>query len=658
MSDLDDMLPVFLEEARENLELLGLSLLALEQAPGNSGAVNDAFRAAHSLKGMAAAMGYSKLTQVTHALEQLLDGARSGSMDVNAAAITSMLEAVDACTALVANIENEGAESFDIGNLVELLLESHGEGDDPPAALPTDRFVPDAATCTRFDGQGMPVLRLTGRVAATSLMPSVRAFAALTHLEMLGTVLGSNPSLDAMEHGELADHGRFEAWIATDREPDEVAATLLSSVEIDDATCTRHAPDGASPTPTGLRLGDALASSLHRGSTVRIDAERLDHLMHSVGELLVRRSHVESLADARDDHELRDAVDALGRAAQEMQTLVMDVRMIAVDSVFRRLPRLVRDLSLQLEKDVNLQISGGDTELDRTVIDLIGEPLVHLVRNAIDHGIESPAERVDRGKAPQGTLAISAVAEGGSVVIRVRDDGSGMRPDAIRSAAVRKGVIASADAAAMSDEDALQLCFEPGFSTRTTVTEISGRGVGLDAVRASVRSIGGDVVANSSDEGTIMTIRLPLTLAIVQALLVRVGSDVYGVQSSRILATLARGEELEHSVAGRRTIVFRDQISQLVTLHQLLDAGIDVPSIHTGTHVVVVETGSGPLGFIVDDVVDQVEIVTRPLPPAVRASPLISASAVLGNGEVAFVLDTEALGTSATHRGHQHARTA
>jgi two-component system chemotaxis sensor kinase CheA len=639
---MDDMLPIFLEEARENLELLGLSLLSLEQSPGYTGAINDAFRAAHSLKGMSAAMGFAGLTSVTHALEQLLEGVRSKTAAATPALVTAMLEAVDACTALVAEIETSGSEALEVGELVTSLTGFETEmGSEAPIQ---DVAVPDVDTCHHFADLGTPIVYLTAATAPESLMPSVRAFTTLSNLETLGTLVASNPTLESLETGDLPD-GLFEAWIATSHSPVEVAAAARSCTEIVAADAQTFTPTGADSTVrrSDLNAPNAVTAALQRGSTVRIEAERLDHLMRSVGELLVRRSHIEALSELRGDPELSDAVDALGRAAQEMQSLVMDVRMIDIDTVFRRLPRLVRDLTLQLGKDVHLQISGGDTELDRTVIDLIGEPLVHLVRNAIDHGIESPDVRVSKGKPGQGTLAISATAEGGFVLMRVRDDGSGMRPDSIRAAAVRKGVISSAEAAQLSDEDALQLCFEPGFSTRTTVTEISGRGVGLDAVRASVRSIGGDVIANSSDEGTIMSIRLPLTLAIIPALLVRVASHIYAVQSSRVTATLARSETTQHSIANHPTIVFRGTVTPVIDLREALDTSPEQRG--DATHIVVVETGNGPLALVVDDVVDQNEIVTRPIPAAVAASDLISASAVLGNGDVTFVLDTEALAT-------------
>jgi two-component system chemotaxis sensor kinase CheA len=377
--------------------------------------------------------------------------------------------------------------------------------------------------------------------------------------------------------------------------------------------------------------------------TVRVDAERLDALMHSMGELVIHRTAVEALTGSLEVPGLQQAMQELTRSSQALQSMVMQVRMIPVDVVFLRFPRLVRDLSGKLAKEVKLNLVGSETELDRTVVDALGDPLVHLVRNSLDHGLEGVEERVAAGKPEVGTLEISARHSGGSVVIEVRDDGRGINPEAVARKAVERGLIDSAAAAEINMKAAVELLFAAGFSTAETTSDISGRGVGMDAVRTKIRELGGEVILDSvQGEGTTAQIRLPLTLAIVSALHVDVAGGPYAIPLDRVERTLRLAEQTVRSVAGRRMLVLDDGVLQLLD-------GTDVFGRQpTGEHefVVIVRAQEQRLALSVDDLIGQRELVTRPLPPAVSGEP-VSGGAALADGRIALIVDCDALGACA-----------
>jgi two-component system chemotaxis sensor kinase CheA len=395
----------------------------------------------------------------------------------------------------------------------------------------------------------------------------------------------------------------------------------------------------AVPEVAALKAAAPKTSSAAR--TVRVDAERLDALMHSMGELVIHRTAVEALTSALDVPGLQQAMQELTRSSQALQSMVMQVRMIPVDVVFLRFPRLVRDLSGKLGKEVKLNLVGSETELDRTVVDALGDPLVHLVRNSLDHGLEGVEERVGAGKPEVGTLEISARHAGGSVVIEVRDDGRGINPEAIARKAVERGLIDAQAATEINMKSAVELLFSPGFSTAETTSDISGRGVGMDAVRTKIRELGGEVTLDSvHGEGTIAQIRLPLTLAIVSALHVDVADGPYAIPLDRVERTLRLSEQTVRSVAGRRMLVLDDGVLQLLE-------GADVFGRQpTGPHefVVIVRAQEQRLALSVDDLIGQRELVTRPLPSAVSGEP-VSGGAALADGRIALIVDCDALGT-------------
>jgi two-component system, chemotaxis family, sensor kinase CheA len=659
--DTSEYMPMFLAEAQEHLQELNLAVVRLEEDPRDRETVDEIFRAAHSLKGMSATMGFAQIAKLTHEMEDVFELLRQRGEGLTREAIDTVLACLDALTGSFESIEADGEEALDPTPLVERL---HGlvrartaeQELERVATTPVPSVVLDTAARER-------VLHVVAVLDDQVLMPAVRAHMVFAALGEHGELIATAPPVDDIEQ---FSGQRVEAWIASEHEEAAVTATAsgisdVVAVEIDEVVAEQPIPlaapvvapevvsvpepapaDEAAPAAAAAvpaRAASSKASSAAR--TVRVDAERLDALMHSMGELVIHRTAVEALTSSLDVPGLQQAMQELTRSSQALQSMVMQVRMIPVDVVFLRFPRLVRDLSGKLGKEVKLNLVGSETELDRTVVDALGDPLVHLVRNSLDHGLEPVQERVAAGKPEVGTLEIAARHSGGSVVIEVRDDGRGINPEAVARKAVERGVIDAQAASEITMKAAIELLFAAGFSTAETTSDISGRGVGMDVVRSKIRELGGEVILDSvQGEGTTAQIRLPLTLAIVSALHVDVAGAPYAIPLDRVERTLRLSEQTVRSVAGRRMLVLSDGVLQLLD-------GADVFGRQpTGEHqfVVIVRTQEQRLAVSVDDLIGQRELVTRPLPTAVSGEP-VSGGAALADGRIALIVDCDALAT-------------
>jgi len=516
---------------------------------------------------------------------------------------------------------------------------------------------------------GSRLLHVTATLSDQVMMPAARALMVLTALAEHGELVGSVPEQETVESFQ----GRqIDAWLVSSHEEDEISrraeavsdVVALTIVELDPSVAAaaeqvgeadveeadaeeadaegepepEHEAEPAHPAPAEQPTGGAGANSPAR--TVRVDAERLDALMHSMGELVIHRTAVEALTAGVEIPELQQAVQDLTRSSQALQAMVMQVRMIPVDIVFLRFPRLVRDLSTKLNKEVELKLTGKETELDRTVVDALGDPLVHLMRNALDHGLEHPEEREAAGKPRVGTVEIAARHAGGSVVIEVSDDGHGIDPQAVARKAVERGLI-DADAADSIDmRGALELLFSAGFSMANVTTDLSGRGVGMDVVRSKIRELGGEVVMDSTPGvGTTAQIRLPLTLAIVAALQVDVAGAPFAIPLDRVERTLRLSPNMVRSVAGRRMLVLEDSVLPLLEGAATLGR----EPIREHELVVIIRGQDRRLGLAVDELVGQRELVTRPLPSVVSDGEPVSGGAVLADGRIALIVDCDAL---------------
>jgi two-component system chemotaxis sensor kinase CheA len=496
-------------------------------------------------------------------------------------------------------------------------------------------------------------------------MPAVRAYMVLSALAERGEMIASRPAAD---HVEAFAGFTVDAWLVTESGEDELLAIASSVPDVAGVSAGLEAaavgadelvalpadagdedvPPGVAtvagapaPAPAAARPAAGGHGARKGATTVRVDAERLDQLMHWMGELVLHRTQAEELAAQADVPGLSQAMQELQRTSQALQQLVMQVRMMPVEAVMLRFPRLVRDLSTKLDKQVELTLVGQETELDRTVIDALGDPLVHLVRNSLDHGLEGPEERAAAGKPPTGTLEISARHAGGNVVISVRDDGRGIDPARVAAKAAERGLIPADAIEAIDQRQAAELLFHPGFSTAETTSDISGRGVGMDAVRTTVRGLGGEVLFQSElGVGTTAQIRLPLTLAIMVALLVEIDGRPFAVPIERVERTVLLADHAMRSIAGARMLVVGDDVLPVV------DGGTRLgprPTPEAG-HAVILRAGERRLALAVTRLVGQRELVTRPLPPQVAEHAALTGGAVLSDGAIALIVDTDALG--------------
>jgi two-component system chemotaxis sensor kinase CheA len=642
--DTSEYMPMFLAESREHLEQLNLAIVRLEKNPKDPPTVDEIFRIAHSLKGMSATMGFAKIAELTHAMEDVFELLRQRTTGLKTEAIDTVFACLDALSQAVESIEADGQEALDPEPLVTRLRSlvrprtREQELSRVGAVRP-----PDAAALDAAQAAGARVLHVRVKLNEDTLMPAVRAHMVLAALTEHGEVVSSNPAPDGLE---LFDGRQIDAWIATDHDQDSVGQAAggvseVSTVDVAQLDPKQVAEAPAEPQAVDPAQHPAPSPGATRATrTVRVDAGRLDSLMHLMGELVIHRTAVDALAAGLDVPGLQQAIQELTRSSQALQAMVMQVRMIPVDIVFLRFPRLVRDLASKTGKEVKLELVGSDTELDRTVVDAIGDPLVHLVRNAVDHGLESPEEREASGKPPHGTISLVASQAGGSVIIEVRDDGRGIDPAAIGRKAASLGLIDAQAAADIDLRTAIELLFAPGFSTSEVTSDISGRGVGMDAVRAKIRQLGGEVLIDSEPgSGTAAQIRLPLTLAIVSALQVEVAGAPFAFPIDRIERTLRLSDGTVRSVAGRRMLVLDDDVVPLV---DCAEAFKRTPAAEP-QFVVIIRAQDRRLAVAVDDLVGQRELVTRPLPPIVSDEQPVSGGATLADARIALIVDCEAL---------------
>jgi two-component system chemotaxis sensor kinase CheA len=638
--DISEYLPMFLAEGREHLQELNLAVVRIEERPDDQETVDEIFRIAHSLKGMSATMGFAGMAALTHEMEDVFELLRQRKGGLPREAIDVLLECLDALSAAVDAIDESGEEQIEPAALVTrlkgLVRERDAVEEPEPAAAEPPFDLAELA-------DGRRVVQVSATLSEDVQIPSVRAYMVLAALAELGETLHCVPAPDDVE----AFGGReIDAWMVSERADAELASVVSSVSDVAHVAVTEAVSDAAVDTGEIDAPKEAAPKAKAHGkgsSTVRVDAERLDQLMHFMGELVLHRTQVEALAADADVPGLSQAMQNLTRTSHALQAMVMQVRMIPVEAVFLRFPRLVRDLSTKLGKHVELELVGKDTELDRTVVDALGDPLVHLIRNSLDHGLEGPEERVRAGKPATGTLHLSARHAGGNVVIEVRDDGRGIDPAKVAAKAAERGIIA-ADAVETTDmAKAVELLFHPGFSTADVTSDISGRGVGMDAVRTTIRELGGEVLMTSEQgEGTVAQIRLPLTLAIMAALLVEADGRPFAIPLDRIERTVRLADHTVRSVAGSRMLVMRDGVLPIVDAAQRF-GGSPAPDAE---YAVVVRSANGSLAVTVTTLFGQRELVTRPLPPEVAENSALSGAAVMSDGQIALIIDCDALETS------------
>jgi two-component system chemotaxis sensor kinase CheA len=670
-------LSLFLAETAEQLAEVERCLIQLEEGADPTELVAELFRNAHSLKGSAAAIGHHRMASLAHALESAMERHRTGGAPVTAEHTDVYLSVVDALSRLSEEVTSGEASSVELDDYVRLLA-STGQGAAAPsqtavAAAPSQPAV--VATPTQpADGTAV---ELAVSFRPDEPMAVVRAIQLLLHASELGTVVAAQPSMADLEqdrfsgelrltmHSELDQDALVEGLCAV---PGVAAVALaeLAAQPAEDAAAVKSAPPVAAAAPAEGAEERAAAKGVQ---TVRIDVARLDALMALVGELVIDRTRIAQIAarlEARYGgdgavEELSTAATHLERISSDLQAEVMKSRLLPVDTVFSRFPRLVRDVARRLGKDVHLEITGRETELDRSVIEEVSDPLVHLIRNAIDHGIEAPEAREAAGKPRTGSIRLSARHEESHIVVELEDDGKGIDPQSVAAAALARGLVGEESLARMSDQEKIDLIFLPGFSLAQGVTDLSGRGVGMDVVRSNVQRLKGSVAIRSvRGKGTCMTVKLPLTLAILRALLVGVAGQRFAIPLTAVVETLRLRDIALRRMSGADVVRVRGDVLPVVRLQEALRLGAGAhaedgppdgqPSIGRNErgYVVAVQTGSRQFGLIVDELIGEQEIVVKPIGSLAGDVVGISGATILGDGRVAPILDVNALIQDAT----------
>lgn len=700
--DVSQYLEIFIDESKEHLQSLSDQLMILEKEPDNSDTINEIFRAAHSLKGMAGTMGYKRMQNLTHDMENVFSEVRNGNMKVNSSLVDVLFQCLDALEEYVSNIqETQDEGTNDNEPIIKALNEfiaSEGR-DDAPAEQ--EAFSQSTEEEAKLENNGKIVLadfeknavnealkkqlhvyEIRVCVDENCILKAARAFLVFKNLEGHGDIIKSEPSVQDIED-EKFDFD-FHIVIITEESFEDITKIIKSVSEIKDAsgyeitTPFAEAKDeqheeakeseeqtiaeqkekkeesktagSASGKPAAqtkpVASGNGNAKAKPVGHTVRVDIEKLDVLMNLVSELIIAKNGLVASSNEEEggvNQSFNEQIEYLERVTTNLHESVMKVRMMPIESVVSKFPRMIRDLSKKLNKKMELYMSGEDTELDRTVIDEIGDPLMHLLRNSADHGLESAEVRRERGKSEVGSIFLDAYQDGNNVVIEVRDDGNGIDVENVKNKAVSKGTITEEQAAVMTDKDVIDLLFKPSFSTADKVTDVSGRGVGLDVVKSKIEALGGDVeVKTVYGEGSTFIIRLPLTLAIIQALMVKLGDEKYAIS----LGSIQTIEDIPVSdikyVHAKEVIHLRGNVIPIIRLRELLDVPGEQPEQENIT-VVIVSKGDKQAGLVVDSLIGQMEIVIKSLGKYININKMISGATILGDGSVALIIDANTL---------------
>lgn len=664
--DMSQYLDVFLEESKEHLGNLNEQLLNLEKNPGNLAALNEIFRAAHTLKGMSSTMGFEDLADLTHHLEDVLSDLKEGLLQPDTYVVDTLFQCLDRVQSIISQIESNGSAEYNNQDLIAILNSIKNQnytGDiqliedkQKPATAQTEEpsieldfneyelTVMEEAACKNYQ-----IVAIRVAVDPGSLMKSVRAFMVFKVLEEDSEVIKSIPAVTDLEDGKFDE--TFDVVVITktplpvliDRleHISEIRVDSSHLVNIDQLPLHRDDIDVMKSDQKTTEQVDTKRNHKIK-QTVRVDIDRLDNLMNLVGELVMHKGRLGQIASNRRIVELNETIEQIDRISTDLQSVVMKVRMVPIEQVFNRFPRMVRDLAKELNKEIEFIMEGKETELDRTVIDEIGDPLIHLLRNAIDHGLESPSVRTQKGKPRIGTIILRARHEGNSVFIEVEDDGAGIQIERVKNKAVAKGIITAKEAEEMTAEQAVDLLFSPGFSTAENITDVSGRGVGLDVVKSKIESLNGEIQVDSKPgQGTKFVVKLPLTLAIIQALMVAVRDEIYAIPLSTVNETTMLSSEDIRLIQNQEVIVLRGNVLPLYRLDSLLEVPGETQSDES--YVVVVHKGNKQIGLVVDRLIGQQEIVIKSLGKVLAGTPGIAGAIVAGDGNVRLILDIDTL---------------
>ncbi len=700
--DVSQYLEIFIDETKEHLQNLNDLLLVLEKEPEDKATINEIFRAAHSLKGMAGTMGYKRMQNLTHNMENVFSEIRNDKMKVTASLIDTLFQCLDALESYLNNIQeasDEGTEDNEaiIKLLNEFLategnmtIEAQPAAQQAPTAQP-EQAAPAAGSASgnakykdiqladfeqhainEAKKKGMNAYGFTVYLDPNCILKAARAFLVFKGIEEVGEVIKSEPSTQDIED-EKFDLD-FSVFVVSNESYDKVLNVIKNVSEVKDvvggeleeisieapvqtsaapaqneATTAKEAQAPAKADEKKSAAAPAKSGKAVANRSVRVDIDKLDTLMNLVSELIIAKNGLVSINNSTSENtasgrqNFNEQIEYLERVTTSLHESVMNVRMVPIETVVNRFPRMIRDLSKKLDKKMELYMTGEETELDRTVIDEIGDPLMHLLRNSADHGLEHADVRAQRGKPEVGTIFLNAYQDGNNVVIEVGDDGNGIDVEKVRKKAIEKGTITSEQAEAMTDKDIIDLLFRPSFSTSEKITDVSGRGVGLDVVKSKIEALGGDVeVKTKLGEGSTFIVRLPLTLAIIQALMVKLGDEQYAISLGSIETLEDITKDDIKYVNSKEVIHLRDKVIPIIRLGKLLDVESSNEDSENMT-VVIVRKGDKRAGIVVDSLIGQMEIVIKSLGSYINVNKMISGATILGDGDIALIIDANTL---------------
>lgn len=695
--DVSQYLEIFIDESNEHLQSLSDQLMILEKEPENSDTINEIFRAAHSLKGMAGTMGYKRMQNLTHDMENVFSEVRNGNIKVTSDMCDVLFQCLDALENYVSNIQNTQDEGTDDNEPIIKALNSFIGGNNEESKETQPQTAASAVTAGEGTSElafadfemnavnealkkGLGVYEIDVTVDENCILKAARAFLVFKNLEGHCDVIKSEPSTQDIEDEKFDK--KFTIVVVSKESMEDISGIIRNvseiksaeakaittpfpeseeteskeeekteQTEVPEATSSKEAKKEETKKPSMLTQAKkaAAANSKAVSHTVRVDIDKLDVLMNLVSELIIAKNGLvsASISDdgetASNNQKFTEQIEYLERVTTNLHESVMKVRMMPIEGVISKFPRMIRDLNKKLNKKMELYITGEETELDRTVLDEIGDPIMHLLRNSADHGLESAEVRAERGKPEVGSIYLNAFQEGNNVVIEVADDGNGIDVEKVKSKAVEKGTLTQEQADALTEKEAIDLLFKPSFSTSDKITDVSGRGVGLDVVKSKIEALGGDVeVKTKYGEGSTFSIRLPLTLAIIQALMVKLGDEKYAISLGSI-------ETIEDVPVGdikyvhaKEVINLRGSVIPLIRLRDILDVPGEAEETDT-IIVVIVRKGDKLAGLVVDSLIGQMEIVIKSLGKYININRMISGATILGDGSVALIIDANTL---------------
>ena len=703
--DVSQYLEIFIDETSEHLQNLSDCIMELEKDPENMDTINEIFRAAHSLKGMAGTMGFKRMQRLTHDMENVFQEVRSEKVKVTSSMIDLLFKCLDAIEGYLDNVKASSDEGTEDNELIIKELNDFIAAEDGSAAAQAEPKKEEAPARTaggdgkkyfefglsesekdkikQAEESGAHIYGMTIYIQKECLLKAARAFLVFKAVEEFGQILVYNPSSQDIEDEKFDCD--FSIFIASDEPYEKIAEAAKSVSEIDkvvgeevkyetlaakqekaeadaaaaeksqnapaEAAAAQEQPQAQAAKPAAKAQGNGnkkqTVAKPVTNRTVRVDIEKLDALMNQVSELIIAKNSLVSISstDSGDfqNQSFHEQIEYLERITTNLHESVMKVRMVPIESVVAKFPRMIRDLSRKLDKKMELCMTGEDTELDRTVVDQIGDPLQHLLRNSADHGLEDNATRIAKGKPEVGSIFLNAFQEGNNVIIQVGDDGNGIDVEAVRNKAIERGIITEEQAETMSQKEIINVLFLPSFSMAKKITDISGRGVGLDVVKSNIEALGGDVeVKTELGVGTTFTVRLPLTLAIIQALMVEIRDEKYAIA----LGSISNIEDIPVKdikyVEAQEVIHLRGKVIPLIRMDQVLDIEPKEEDPESLT-VVIVQKGENLAGLVVDNLIGQQEIVIKSLGKYINNNKIISGATILGDGEVALILDVNVL---------------